>query len=66
MFHDIDMTIVTTWLLYRSDCSTGLRKEEQIRLYTFNSYIMESLWKEPEAQERSSQFHNWTPFQPLM
>ncbi|XP_024153448.1 piggyBac transposable element-derived protein 2 isoform X2 [Oryzias melastigma] len=46
MFHFIDMTTVTAWLLYKRDCSsTGMSKEEQIRLYTFKSYIGESLCK---------------------
>uniref|UniRef100_A0A3P9I8W3 PiggyBac transposable element-derived protein domain-containing protein n=1 Tax=Oryzias latipes TaxID=8090 RepID=A0A3P9I8W3_ORYLA len=46
MFHFIDMTTVTAWLLYKRDCSSiGMSKEEQIRLYTFKSYIGESLCK---------------------
>lgn len=40
MFYFIDMTIVTAWLLYKRDCSsTGMRKEEQMKLYTFKSFI---------------------------
>ncbi|XP_023195555.1 piggyBac transposable element-derived protein 3-like [Xiphophorus maculatus] len=53
MFHFIDMTIVTAWLLYKRDCSsTGMRKEEQMRLYTFKSYIAESLCKSGKNLER--------------
>lgn len=61
MFHFIDMTIVTAWLLYRRDCnSTGMRKEEQMKLYTFKSYIAESLWKSGKNLERKRGRHSST------
>uniref|UniRef100_A0A669E9M9 PiggyBac transposable element-derived protein 3 n=1 Tax=Oreochromis niloticus TaxID=8128 RepID=A0A669E9M9_ORENI len=44
VFHFLDMIIVTTWLLYRRDCEgTGMEKKDQMRLYTFKSYIAEGL-----------------------
>ncbi|KAJ8374963.1 hypothetical protein SKAU_G00055430 [Synaphobranchus kaupii] len=47
------MTIVTAWLLYRRDCDgTGVRKEEQMRLYTFKSYIAEGLGRSGKSLER--------------
>ncbi|CAL9706454.1 unnamed protein product [Knipowitschia caucasica] len=40
------MRIVTAWLLYRRDCTeNGLRKEDHMKLYTFKSYVAESLCK---------------------
>ncbi|KAJ8351854.1 hypothetical protein SKAU_G00233300 [Synaphobranchus kaupii] len=40
VLHLLDITIVTARLLYRRDCDgTGMRKEEQMRLYRFKSYI---------------------------
>jgi hypothetical protein len=47
VFHFLDMIIVTTWLLYQRDCEgTGMRKKEQMKLYTFKSYIakVERVW----------------------
>lgn len=39
VFHFLDMIIVTTWLLYRRDCEgSGMRLEEQMKLYSFKSY----------------------------
>ncbi|CAK6951131.1 piggyBac transposable element-derived protein 2-like isoform X2 [Scomber scombrus] len=53
VFHLLDMTIVTAWLLYRRDCDgTGIRKEEQMRLYTFKSYIAEGLCKSGKCLDR--------------
>ena len=53
IFHFIDVTIVTAWLLYKRDySSTGMRKEEQMKLYTFKSYIAESLCKSGKNLER--------------
>ncbi|XP_047446638.1 piggyBac transposable element-derived protein 3-like [Mugil cephalus] len=44
VFHFLDMTIVTAWLLYRRDCEgTGMEQKDQMRLYTFKSYIAEGL-----------------------
>uniref|UniRef100_A0A3Q4MXL3 PiggyBac transposable element-derived protein domain-containing protein n=1 Tax=Neolamprologus brichardi TaxID=32507 RepID=A0A3Q4MXL3_NEOBR len=44
VFHFLDMIIVTTWLLYRRDCEgTGMEKIDQMKLYTFKSYIAQGL-----------------------
>lgn len=44
VFHFLDMIIVTTWLLYRRDCAgTGMEQKDQMKLYTFKSYIAEGL-----------------------
>ena len=46
LFHLLDMIAVTSWLLYRRDCvSNGMKKKEQMRLYTFKSYVAEALCK---------------------
>ncbi|MGH0158816.1 UNVERIFIED_CONTAM: hypothetical protein FKN15_047671 [Acipenser sinensis] len=53
VFHFLDMIIVTSWLLYRRDCEgTGMRKKEQMKLYTFKSYIAEGLCKSGKSLER--------------
>ncbi|XP_033911326.3 piggyBac transposable element-derived protein 2-like [Acipenser ruthenus] len=53
VFHFLDMIIMTTWLLYRRDCEgTGMRKKEQMKLYTFKSYIAEGLCKSGKSLER--------------
>lgn len=49
LFHFLDMITVTSWLLYRRDCtSNGMKKKEQMRLYTFKLYIAEGLCKSGE------------------
>ncbi|KAM9851196.1 matrix-remodeling-associated protein 5-like [Aulostomus maculatus] len=53
MFHFVDMTVVTAWLLYKRDCSSaGMRKAESMKLYTFKSYTAESLCKCGKNLER--------------
>ncbi|XP_033971608.1 piggyBac transposable element-derived protein 3-like [Trematomus bernacchii] len=53
VFHFIDMIIVTAWLLYIRDCEgTGMSRKEQMRLYTFKSYIAEGLQKSGKSLER--------------
>ncbi|RXM27140.1 Protein FAM150B [Acipenser ruthenus] len=53
VFHFLDMTVVTALLLYRWDCdASDMLKEEQIRLYSFKSYIAQSLCKCRKNLER--------------
>ncbi|XP_034066448.1 piggyBac transposable element-derived protein 2-like [Gymnodraco acuticeps] len=53
VFHFMDMIIVTAWLLYRRDCEgTGMTRKEEMRLYTFKSYIAEGLQKSGKSLER--------------
>ncbi|MGH0136959.1 UNVERIFIED_CONTAM: hypothetical protein FKN15_037496 [Acipenser sinensis] len=53
VFHFLDMTVVTAWPLYRWDCDASyMLKEEQIRLYSFKSYIAQSLCKCGKNLER--------------
>lgn len=51
--HFLDMIIVTSWLHYRRDCKgTGMRRKEQMKLYTFKSYLAEGLCKRGKGLER--------------
>ncbi|MGH0136960.1 UNVERIFIED_CONTAM: hypothetical protein FKN15_037497 [Acipenser sinensis] len=45
VFHFLDMTVVTAWLLYIWDCDASDMLKEQIRLHSFKSYIAQSLCK---------------------
>ncbi|XP_070819483.1 piggyBac transposable element-derived protein 2-like [Chaetodon trifascialis] len=53
VFHFLDMIITTTWLLYRRDCEgTGIEKKDQMKLYTFKSYVAEGLCKSGKSLEK--------------
>jgi len=52
-FHFIDMTVVTSWLLYRRDCQDlGVPKIRQQRLLDFKLALSESLCKEGQVISR--------------
>lgn len=53
VFHFLDLIVVTAWLLYRRDCEgNGMTKKEQMRLYTFKSYIAEGLCRSGKSLVR--------------
>lgn len=46
VFHFIDMAVVTSWLLYRRDCTgNGMTRSDHMRLYAFKAQIAHSLCK---------------------
>ncbi|TKS66087.1 PiggyBac transposable element-derived protein 2 [Collichthys lucidus] len=59
VFHFLDMVIPTTWLLYRRDCEgSGMGKKEEMKLYTFKSYVAEGLCKSGKSLEKKRGRHS--------
>ncbi|TKS74102.1 PiggyBac transposable element-derived protein 1 [Collichthys lucidus] len=59
VFHFLDMVITTTWLLYRRDCEgSGMGKKEEMKLYTFKSYVAEGLCKSGKSLEKKRGRHS--------
>ncbi|RXM30405.1 PiggyBac transposable element-derived protein 1 [Acipenser ruthenus] len=59
LFHFIDMTVVTSWLLYWRDCSAkGVPKAEQMRLAKFRSQLAEALCKTGKSLEKKKGRHS--------